>query len=231
MTSPRSRSSCAVDIRTSSTCRGGRPWPSGTTNGSSPWPTASAVTWCASPATSTGCTPSRRPRRRGPRPSTGSCACCGRTTCPCVEPVGLVRARDNDGAAALITRYLDYSLPYWYVIGREAPTSTDVLLDAAVVLLVRLHLSGVFWGDCSPSNILFRRDAGAMMAYLVDAETAEVRAVDQRSAAGTRPRDRPREPGGRGARPPGGGTGARGRRPGRHRRRPPPPVRRRSGRS
>ena len=94
---------------------------------------------------------------------------------PCVEPVGLVRAGDTQGAAALITRYLDYSLPYWYVIGREAPTSTDVLLDAAVVLLVRLHLSGVFWGDCSPSNILFRRDAGAMMAYLVDAETAEVR--------------------------------------------------------
>lgn len=93
---------------------------------------------------------------------------------PCVEPVGLVRAGDT-GGAALITRYLDYSLPYWYVIGREAPTSTDVLLDAAVVLLVRLHLGGVFWGDCSPSNILFRRDAGAMMAYLVDAETAEVR--------------------------------------------------------
>ncbi len=42
------------------------------------------------------------------------------------------------------------------------------------MLLVRLHLTGVFWGDCSPSNILFRRDAGAMMAYLVDAETAEV---------------------------------------------------------
>ena len=62
------------------------------------------------------------------------------------------------------------------MLGREAPTSTHVLLDAAVVLLVRLHLSGVFWGDCSPSNILFRRDAGAMMAYLVDAETAEVRA-------------------------------------------------------
>jgi len=94
---------------------------------------------------------------------------------PCVEPVGLVRAPDTTGVAVLITRYLDYSLPYWYVIGREAPTSTGVLLDAAVVLLVRLHLSGVFWGDCSPSNILFRRDAGAMMAYLVDAETAEVR--------------------------------------------------------
>lgn len=94
---------------------------------------------------------------------------------PVVEPVGLVRAHDAQGVAALITRYLDFSLPYWYVIGREAPTRTDLLLDAAVVLLVRLHLVGAFWGDCSPSNILFRRDAGAMMAYLVDAETAEVR--------------------------------------------------------
>jgi hypothetical protein len=62
------------------------------------------------------------------------------------------------------------------VIGRQdAPTPTEVLLDAAVVLVVRLHLNGVFWGDCSPSNILFRRDAGSMMAYLVDAETAELR--------------------------------------------------------
>ncbi len=94
---------------------------------------------------------------------------------PVVEPVGLVHTRPAGGAARLITRYLDFSLPYWYVIGREAPTPADVLLDAAVVLLVRLHLAGVFWGDCSPSNILFRRDAGAMMAYLVDAETTEIR--------------------------------------------------------
>ena len=94
---------------------------------------------------------------------------------PTVEAVGLVRTRPGGGPAWLITRYLDFSLPYWYVIGREMPTATDVLLDAAVVLLVRLHLGGVFWGDCSPSNILFRRDAGAMMAYLVDAETVEVR--------------------------------------------------------
>ena len=94
---------------------------------------------------------------------------------PTVEAVGLVRTSPVQGPARLITRYLDFSLPYWYVIGREMPTATDVLLDAAVVLLVRLHLGGVFWGDCSPSNILFRRDAGAMMAYLVDAETVEVR--------------------------------------------------------
>ena len=41
-------------------------------------------------------------------------------------------------------------------------------------LLVRLHLAGFFWGDCSLSNALFRRDAGALSAYLVDAETSEL---------------------------------------------------------
>ena len=33
---------------------------------------------------------------------------------------------------------------------------------------------GFFWGDCSLSNALFRRDAGALSAYLVDAETGEL---------------------------------------------------------
>ena len=48
------------------------------------------------------------------------------------------------------------------------------LLDAGAELLVRLHLGGFFWGDCSLSNTLFRRDAGALAAYLVDAETGEM---------------------------------------------------------
>lgn len=95
---------------------------------------------------------------------------------PVVEPVGVVSLSASNSAAVLITRYLDYSLPYWYVLGREQmPERSAVLIDAGVVLLVRLHLSGVFWGDCSLSNTLFRRDAGAMMAYLVDAETTEQR--------------------------------------------------------
>jgi hypothetical protein len=42
-----------------------------------------------------------------------------------------------------------------------------------VELLVRLHLSGFFWGDCSLSNTLYRHDAGTLEAYLVDAETSE----------------------------------------------------------
>jgi hypothetical protein len=106
---------------------------------------------------------------------------------PTVEPVAVVtglglperrtadgKPRDDD--AVLVTRYLDYSLPYRYVFGRDdVPTVDSILRDAAVVLLVRLHLAGAFWGDCSLSNVLFRRDAGALMAYLVDAETVEHR--------------------------------------------------------
>jgi hypothetical protein len=45
-------------------------------------------------------------------------------------------------------------------------------LDAIAGLLVQLHNVGVYWGDCSLSNTLFRRDAGALQAYLVDAETS-----------------------------------------------------------
>ncbi len=91
---------------------------------------------------------------------------------PVVEPVGVVTVQGSE-PAMLITRYLDFSLPYWYILGRDEPALADKLLNAAVVLLVRLHLERVFWGDCSLSNILFRRDAGAMMAYMVDAETTE----------------------------------------------------------
>jgi Domain of unknown function (DUF4032)/Lipopolysaccharide kinase (Kdo/WaaP) family len=92
---------------------------------------------------------------------------------PVVEPVGVVTDAPSAGDAVLITRYLDFSLPYWYLLGRGDSTLADRLMDAGVVLLVRLHLEGVFWGDCSLSNILWRRDAGEMMAYLVDAETTE----------------------------------------------------------
>ena len=42
------------------------------------------------------------------------------------------------------------------------------------MLLVRVHLVGFWWGDVSLSNTLFRRDAGAFAAYLVDAETGEL---------------------------------------------------------
>jgi tRNA A-37 threonylcarbamoyl transferase component Bud32 len=94
---------------------------------------------------------------------------------PAVEPVGVVSERSGSEEAVLITRYLDYSLPYRLVLQRKVlPASLPSLLDAFAQLLVRLHVLGFFWGDCSLSNTLFRRDAGALSAYLVDAETGEL---------------------------------------------------------
>ena len=97
---------------------------------------------------------------------------------PVVEAVGVVTGRRSAQgdplAAVLITRYLDYALPYGYLFGIEGGFGLGrKLVDAAVVLLVRVHVEGFYWGDCSLANLLFRRDAGALMAYLVDAETTE----------------------------------------------------------
>lgn len=97
---------------------------------------------------------------------------------PVVEAVGLVTGRRTAGdeplGAVLVTRYLDYSLPFRYLFGEEGGYGLGRrLVDAAVVLLVRIHVEGFYWGDCSLSNLLFRRDAGSLMAYLVDAETTE----------------------------------------------------------
>lgn len=97
---------------------------------------------------------------------------------PVVDVVGTV-SRAGSPEDVLITRYLDYSLPYRMLFARASSESRDVrglsdrLLDALVMLLVRLHLAGFLWGDCSLNNTLFRRDAGALAAYVVDAETGE----------------------------------------------------------
>ena len=94
---------------------------------------------------------------------------------PAVEAVGIVGDRGESGEAVLLTRYLDYSLPYRLVLTRAVlPAPLELLLDAFAELLVRLHLAGFFWGDCSLSNTLFRRDAGRLSAYFLDAETAEL---------------------------------------------------------
>jgi hypothetical protein len=97
---------------------------------------------------------------------------------PAVEGVGVVREREAAGGEPLadivVTRYLEFSLPLRVLIARRPlPELLDRLLDAFAELLVRLHLAGFFWGDCSLSNTLFRRDAGALAAALVDAETCE----------------------------------------------------------
>ena len=98
---------------------------------------------------------------------------------PAVEPLGIVVDRGTyDGVqldAVLCTCFLEYSTTYRTLYSdphRLRPT--DRLLDALVELLVRLHLAGFFWGDCSLSNTLFRLDAGALQAIFVDAETSEL---------------------------------------------------------
>jgi hypothetical protein len=100
---------------------------------------------------------------------------------PTAEMVAVITDRPSpdghhNGEGMIVTRHLDYSLPYRSLLmgrGLEIPYLGDRVLDALVVLLVRIHLAGFFWGDCSLSNTLFRRDAGALQAYIIDVETAE----------------------------------------------------------
>jgi hypothetical protein len=98
---------------------------------------------------------------------------------PCVEPFAIINNRTDENGdplpAVLITRHLKFSLPYRAMWSQGLrPDTANRLVDALAVLLVRLHIAGFFWGDVSLSNTLFRRDAGAFAAYLVDAETGQL---------------------------------------------------------
>src|SRR3954467_9487589 len=99
---------------------------------------------------------------------------------PAVTPVGVVTGREDDAGVelpcALLPQPLAFSLPYraLFAHGMSAESLPSVV-DALVVLLVRLHLADFYWGDVSLSNVLFRRSAGGFSAYLVDAETGELR--------------------------------------------------------
>jgi hypothetical protein len=99
---------------------------------------------------------------------------------PAVEAIGIAvdldesLPRQPDSDAILVTEFLSFSTTYRAVFSHPRGVEPiDGLLDALVELLVRLHLSGFFWGDCSLSNTLFVYDAGTLEAYLVDAETSE----------------------------------------------------------
>jgi hypothetical protein len=99
---------------------------------------------------------------------------------PAVRPVGVVTGREDDAEeplpCALLTEHLAYSLPYRALFAHGMSVeSLPSLVDALVVLLVRLHLADFYWGDVSLSNVLFRRSAGGFASYLVDAETGELR--------------------------------------------------------
>ncbi len=95
---------------------------------------------------------------------------------PAVRAVGLAE-RPEGGDAILVTEYLRHSMQYRRLLMRlrvVSPEYRDRLLDAMALLLVDLHRGGVYWGDCSLANTLFRRDGDRIQAYLVDAETSEV---------------------------------------------------------
>ena len=99
---------------------------------------------------------------------------------PSVRPAGWLVVREPGDARAgmLVTEFLEGSLPYRTLFrARGLERYRDRLLDAMAGLFVRLHLAGLYWGDCSLSNTLFRRDAGELSAYLVDAETSELHDV------------------------------------------------------
>jgi hypothetical protein len=95
---------------------------------------------------------------------------------PAVAAVGLAEAPERE-SAILVTEYLEFSIQYRRLLMRfplGPGPYRDRLLDAMAWLLVDLHRSGVFWGDCSLANTLFRRDGDRIQAFLVDAETSEI---------------------------------------------------------
>ncbi len=94
---------------------------------------------------------------------------------PSVVAVGVAEAPERE-TAVLVTEFLLHSLQYRRLLMRfpAGPNpQRDRLLDAMATLLVDLHRAGVYWGDCSLANTLFRRDGDKVQAFLVDAETSE----------------------------------------------------------
>ena len=95
---------------------------------------------------------------------------------PAVIPLGLVESVERQ-TAVLATEYLEFSIQYRRLLMRfplGPGPYRDRLLDAMAWLLVDLHRAGVYWGDCSLANTLFRRDGDKIQAFLVDAETSEI---------------------------------------------------------
>lgn len=95
---------------------------------------------------------------------------------PAVIPIG-VAGQPETGNAILVTEYLAHSMQFRRLLARLPIGSggyRERLLDAMAWLLVDLHRGGVFWGDCSLANTLFRRDGDRIQAFLVDAETSEI---------------------------------------------------------
>lgn len=95
------------------------------------------------------------------------------------RPAGLVERdwldQHEEGAGAVITRYVEHSFPYRRLVsGAGFGARRSQMLDALAGLLVELHMAGCYWGDCSLSNVLYRFDAGQIEAIMIDGETSEI---------------------------------------------------------
>jgi len=95
---------------------------------------------------------------------------------PAVRPVGLVERGwldpHDEASGAVITVYLDHAFSYRELMsGWGFGARRTQMLDAFAGLLVEIHLLGIYWGDCSLSNVLYRYDAGTIRVTMVDAET------------------------------------------------------------
>ena len=98
-----------------------------------------------------GASRSRRSRTTSPGASTTCCGCCRTLDQPCVEPFGVISGRMTaDGEpldACLLTRHLQFSLPYRALFSQTLrPDTAQRLIDALAVLLVRLHLDRLLVG-------------------------------------------------------------------------------------
>ena len=102
-----------------------------------------------------------------------------RMSLPTVSPVGWGRILNRDTSVErdegiIITEYLNESLPFRSLFRDKNLERYRIRLqDAIAGLMVSLHIVGLFWGDCSLSNVLFRRDAGELQAFMVDTETSD----------------------------------------------------------
>jgi hypothetical protein len=99
---------------------------------------------------------------------------------PIAPPVGVVErgwvSPDEEWSSAIITEFVPFTFTYRELIHNGGlEVRRGQLLDAFAGLLVELHLAGCYWGDCSLSNVLYRYDAGAIQALMIDAETCELR--------------------------------------------------------
>jgi hypothetical protein len=96
---------------------------------------------------------------------------------PTVEAAGVAEEPAED-RAILVTKFLPHSLQYRRLMMRlpadeRGCTATGSWTRWRSSSSTSIG-SGVFWGDCSLANTLFRRDGDRIQAYLVDAETSEV---------------------------------------------------------